>query len=635
MDFFTRLFDTSDFPARWTCGRWTAGHGWLHIFSDLGVWTAYLAIPLVLIYFVRRRGDLPFRGLFALFGAFILLCGTTHLMEAIIFWWPGYRLAGLIKLFTAIVSWATVIALFRVVPKVLTMRSPEELEREITARKEAEAALHEANIKLEHRVAERTAELNRANASLIEERERFRTTLASIGDAVIATDTENRVTFMNSVAEMLTGWTAPDALAKPLDDVFHVLDESTRQPIKNPAPQALKAGMIAGPVNHTKVLTRDGIERPIDDGAAPIRPEGGEILGAVLVFRDATLRREHENELRESRERLAFALEAADLGQWELNLRDQTALRTPRHDRIFGYDDPLPEWTYGMFLQHVVPADRERVEAEFKKSAVTGMALDIECRVRRADGQERHIWTKARIRRNTGGEIERMAGIIGDNTERRKMEDDLRRLAADLSEADHLKDEFLATLAHELRNPLAPISNGLHVLRLTGILPPAAERARGMMERQLSQMVRLVDDLLDISRITRNKMELRRERVLLTAVVRNAVEISRPLIEAAGHELTLAIPAQPIYLNADSTRLAQVFSNLLSNAAKYTKSRRNHHPVRHDDRRLRGSDRCRQRDRHRTRDASQGVWPVCPGRQHAGKSSRRAGHRPHAGAAIG
>jgi hypothetical protein len=104
LDLVTQLFDTSSSPARWYCGDWTPLHGWLHILSDLGVWSAHLAIPLVLAYFLMRRKDLPFRMIFLLFGAFILSCGTRHLMEAIIFWWPAYRLAGLIKLTTALVS---------------------------------------------------------------------------------------------------------------------------------------------------------------------------------------------------------------------------------------------------------------------------------------------------------------------------------------------------------------------------------------------------------------------------------------------------------------------------------------------------------------------------------------------------
>ncbi len=150
-DFLAALFDTSGFPPRWYCGDWSAGLGWLHIVSDLSIWSAYVAIPCVLGYFVLRRRDIPFRRIFLLFGAFILACGTTHLMEAIIFWWPAYRLAGVIKLFTAIVSWSTVIALVPVTPKVLAMRSPDELNLEITARKDAEQALHEANALLRAR----------------------------------------------------------------------------------------------------------------------------------------------------------------------------------------------------------------------------------------------------------------------------------------------------------------------------------------------------------------------------------------------------------------------------------------------------------------------------------------------------
>jgi signal transduction histidine kinase/CheY-like chemotaxis protein len=142
------------------------------------------------------------------------------------------------------------------------------------------------------------------------------------------------------------------------------------------------------------------------------------------------------------------------------------------------------------------------------------------------------------------------------------------RLIRELKEADRRKDEFLATLAHELRNPLAPIRNSLHIMRLTTDTG-AAEQARSMMERQLGQMVRLIDDLLDVSRITRGKLELRKERVELAAVVSMAVDTTRPLIEAAGHALTITLPPEPIYLDADPMRLAQVFSNLLNNAAKY------------------------------------------------------------------
>jgi signal transduction histidine kinase/PAS domain-containing protein len=147
---------------------------------------------------------------------------------------------------------------------------------------------------------------------------------------------------------------------------------------------------------------------------------------------------------------------------------------------------------------------------------------------------------------------------------------DNARLNGELRDQDRRKDEFLAILAHELRNPLAPLRNGLEVLRLTGDASDGgAAEVREMMDRQLSHMVRLIDDLLDVSRISRNKLQLRLERISLSDVVRSAVETVRPAIDAAEHVLTVSIPPEPVYLHADLTRLAQVLGNLLSNSAKY------------------------------------------------------------------
>ena len=153
--------------------------------------------------------------------------------------------------------------------------------------------------------------------------------------------------------------------------------------------------------------------------------------------------------------------------------------------------------------------------------------------------------------------------VIVDVTERLRAEEQLR-------DADRRKDEFLAILAHELRNPLAPIRNGLQVMRLAADNAAIVAKSRDMMDRQLTHLVRLVDDLLDVSRISRGKMELRRERILLADVVASAIETARPAIDAAKHLLTVNIPSEQVYLDGDLTRLAQVFSNLLTNAAKYT-----------------------------------------------------------------
>jgi signal transduction histidine kinase len=161
------------------------------------------------------------------------------------------------------------------------------------------------------------------------------------------------------------------------------------------------------------------------------------------------------------------------------------------------------------------------------------------------------------------GRVTGAVNILLNITARKRAEDELRQ-------ADRRKSEFLAMLAHELRNPLAPLRNGLQILRLAGENTTAAAEARAMMERQLGHMVRLIDDLLDLSRITNGKIELRKERLDVVAVVQDTVETSRPLIEAAGHELTLALPPGPVLVYADRVRLAQVFANLLNNAAKYT-----------------------------------------------------------------
>ncbi|HEY2294650.1 MAG TPA: ATP-binding protein [Thermoanaerobaculia bacterium] len=163
--------------------------------------------------------------------------------------------------------------------------------------------------------------------------------------------------------------------------------------------------------------------------------------------------------------------------------------------------------------------------------------------------------------------LARVAGTLALSKVRREA---LAREEEILRETDRRKDELLATLAHELRNPLAPIRNGLQILGLAKDSPEILEQARRMMERQLQQMVRLIDDLLDLSRISRGKIDLHRERADLAAVLHSALETSRPLIEQSGHHVDLDLPPAPVFVEADLTRLAQVFANLLNNAAKYT-----------------------------------------------------------------
>jgi signal transduction histidine kinase len=183
--------------------------------------------------------------------------------------------------------------------------------------------------------------------------------------------------------------------------------------------------------------------------------------------------------------------------------------------------------------------------------------------VEHPDGQRFTALVYANPVRDESGRLLGAINVLVDISERKRAEDAL-------NEAHRNKDEFLATLAHELRNPLAPIRNALEIMKLASGNGAIVEQARAMIERQVEQLVRLVDDLLDVSRVTRNQIELRKEPVELAAAVRSAIEASGPLIEEMGHELEVSLPDEPVLLEADAVRLTQVFLNLLNNAAKYT-----------------------------------------------------------------
>jgi PAS domain S-box-containing protein len=412
-----------------------------------------------------------------------------------------------------------------------------------------------------------------AQMRVSESREVFRVTLRSIGDAVITTDIEGRITYLNEIAEALTGWPLNEALGQPLERVFHIINEVSLQPVANPAMRALRQGVVVGLANHTILIRKDGTKCPIDDSAAPIRNEQGEVSGCVLIFRDVTaqrlVERDKANQLLTAR-LLASIVETSNDAIISKSLEGTIQSWNTAAERLFGY---TAEEAMGRHISLVIPPERLVEEEQIITKLRAGQRIEhFETERIRKDGQ--HITVSLTISpiKDEAGNVTGASKIVRDVTERKRLEDNLRTLAADLSENDRRKNEFLATLAHELRNPLAPMSNMLEVLKRSDGDREILKRAHETIERQLDQMVRLVDDLLDLNRITHDRLELRRSEVELSSVIQQAVEVALPLIDAAGHKLTVELPDEPVYLDADRMRLAQVFGNLLNNSSKYTKA---------------------------------------------------------------
>jgi PAS domain S-box-containing protein len=406
-------------------------------------------------------------------------------------------------------------------------------------------------------------EREEATAELAERAELLKITLASIGDAVITTDAAGRITHLNAVAESITGWSQAEAEGKALPEVFRIVNEDTREPIANPAARVLAEGVVVGLANHTLVIDRRGVEHLIDDSAAPIRRGDGSLDGCVLVFRDITERRNADAALRgaEARVRDALmqmgtpALLYAEDGEMVLVNQAFVEHTGYRHDQV-----PTVEvWTrlaYGERQPFVMATIRSLFGIETRVDSG-----ERELRVASGAVRTWHFFTGPAGRDAAGRRL--LITTAVDVTERKRDADSLR-------EAARRKDEFVAMLAHELRNPLAPIGNAMAIMK---IAPPASDAfagARDMVERQLAHMVRLIDDLLDASRVTLGKLKLQRARIDAIALLRESAEAVRPLVERSGQSLVVDLPPAGAWLDGDALRLLQVFGNLLANAVKFT-----------------------------------------------------------------
>jgi PAS domain S-box-containing protein len=281
-------------------------------------------------------------------------------------------------------------------------------------------------------------------------------------------------------------------------------------------------------------------------------------------LKDDKLRR-----LAEAEERMRSVVNHVLDGIVTIDARGTITTFNPAAERIFGY---VAAEVIGQNVKVLMPEpDRSRHDGHMANYLRTGEAKIIG-RGREVTGQRKDGSTFPMDLAVTEFRIESrpfFTGIVRDITERKRLEQQLKQRVEELAEADRQKNEFLAMLAHELRNPLAPLRNALHLIK-HGAPPELIEQARSMMDRQLEYLVRLVDDLLDVSRIISNKIELRKERLEFSAAVKRAVETAQPVIDAHGHELLVSMPRDPLVIEGDLIRLSQVIANLLTNAAKYS-----------------------------------------------------------------
>jgi PAS domain S-box-containing protein len=353
-------------------------------------------------------------------------------------------------------------------------------------------------------------------------------------DAIISKSLDGIIRSWNAGAERIFGYSAGEAIGQSI----MLLIPPCRQDEETSILARLRKGER---IEHfeTVRVAKDGKQVDISLTVSPVRDAGGRIIGASKVARDISQRKQSEADLK------VLSLLPAQNPSPVLRVAQDGTLLHANPSAL----KALNEWNLRVgesvpepLSELMVPPSSGALVFERERS-LGGRDFTITVAVVSDADYANLYWT--------------------DITERKSAENALK-------EADRRKDEFLAVLAHELRNPLAPIRNSLHILRMIAQHDPAAERVTELMERQVKLMVRLVDDLTEVSRITRGKIDLHIESIEVAAFVRSAVETSRPLIDAAGHNLTLAIPPEPLVLEGDPVRLAQVLANLLNNSAKYT-----------------------------------------------------------------
>jgi len=588
--FFRNLFDTEGWPARWHCGEWTGFHGWLYIISDLAIWGAYFAIPSILAAFVLRKKDVPFPRIFWLFGLFILACGTTHLVDALAFWWPAYRFNALVRFLTAVVSWGTVAALIPIVPVALALRTPGEMEAEIAERKQVENELRNLKDELERRVEERTAQLDATNQDLkrqIAERHRAEQELRDTAERLdLALKASNTGAWNWDLASGRLVWDErthalfglkPEMFKEKYEDFVSTLHADDRQRVEVEVRAAIQQHLDFD--TEYRVVWSDGSVRHVtargrafyDQAGAPVRMSG--------VCLDITERKLAEEALREGQARLAGLVASAMDAIVSVDADQRVVMFNAAAERMFRC--PAKE-AIGQPIERFVP---ERFRAghgahisRFGETGVTSRSMGALGAISglRADGDEFPI--EASISQVKVGSQKLYTVILRDITERRRAEEEIRKLneeleqrvatrTAELKAANKELESFAYSVSHDLRAPLRAMDGFALALSedCQAKLDDRGKHYLGRIRSGAKQMAQLIEDLLALSRTAR--AEIRRERVNLSGLV----EIITAELRRHEPERLVNVIIQPgVSGHGDRRLLRTVLENLLGNAWKFT-----------------------------------------------------------------
>ncbi len=553
-EFFLKLFDTTDFPPRWRCGQWSSFLGWLHIVSDLVIFASYFAIPGFLIAFAQRRRDVPFNRLFLLFALFIVACGSVHLIEAIIFWVPIYRISGVAKFLTAIISFVTAGMLVTRSGDILKLPSiaqtNDQLKTEIHRREEVEEQLREA--------------LERQSALL-----------SGTRSILWTTDKNGHFTQPQISWERYTGQTWEDHQGAGWSTALHEDDrDAVRQEWEHSVATGTKYHVQYRLWNSESQSFRQTVAE-----AVPVHNEDGSIREWVgtcddiedLLQAEANLDRAKTRLATQNRE-LELIYETAPIGMCLIG-RDLRYRRVNQRLAAFNGRDRSEhighrlEDILGDFSSEIIP----HIEQVVRSSEPID---DVEVVRPGREGLQRFHTVSFHPLKHTspeqGDRVEAVSLVVRDITEQRIQEERLRESEQLASAANKAKSEFLANMSHEIRTPMSSILGYCDVL-LNHLQDPDNRHCVMTIKRNGEYLLDLINDILDISRIEAGKYEIAVEPFSVPQLVGDIQSLMD--VRAAEKKLEFGITFNsriPETIQTDPRRLRQVLINLIGNAIKFT-----------------------------------------------------------------